>query len=152
VVVRPLNPGLVTSRATVASGGSDPVPANDTATETTTVDPGTADLAVSEVGPLVASVGSLLTYTIAVANQSASGATLVEVNDPAPTGLVFVSNAGDCATAFPCRFAWIPAGATRTFDASFQVPSDYQGRTPSSTRWWWPQRQPIPTARTTPRR
>ena len=47
------------------------------------------------------------------------------VGDATPTGLTFVSNAGDCTTAFPCDLGTVPAGATRTITATFAVPSGY---------------------------
>ena len=47
-----------------------------------------------------------------------------------PTGLVFVSNTGDCTTAFPCALGVVPAGATRTITATFTVPPGYSGPSP----------------------
>ena len=52
------------------------------------------------------------------------------VSDATPTGLVFVSNAGDCTTAFPCALGVVPAGATRTITATFTVPITYPGLGP----------------------
>ena len=49
------------------------------------------------------------------------------MSDATPTGLVFVSNTGDCTTAFPCTLGVLPAGATRTITATFTVPPDYSG-------------------------
>ena len=47
------------------------------------------------------------------------------VADPTPPGLTFVSNAGDCTTAFPCALGTLPAGATRTITATFAIPPGY---------------------------
>ena len=52
------------------------------------------------------------------------------VSDATPTGLVFVSNTGDCTTAFPCALGVVPAGATRTITATFTVPITYPGLGP----------------------
>ena len=52
------------------------------------------------------------------------------VSDATPTGLVFVSNTGDCTTAFPCTLGVLPAGATRTITATFTVPPGYSGPSP----------------------
>ena len=52
------------------------------------------------------------------------------VADPTPAGLTFVSNAGDCTTAFPCAMGVVPAGATRTITATFSVPLGYTGASP----------------------
>ena len=45
-------------------------------------------------------------------------------------GLTFVSNAGDCTTAFPCALGTVPAGATRTITTTFSVPVGYAGPSP----------------------
>ena len=52
------------------------------------------------------------------------------VSDATPPGLLFVSNAGDCTTAFPCALGVVPAGATRTITATFTVPITYPGQGP----------------------
>ena len=52
------------------------------------------------------------------------------MRDPTPAGLTWVSNAGDCTTAFPCALGVVPAGATRTITATFSVPLDYSGTSP----------------------
>ena len=43
------------------------------------------------------------------------------VDDPAPPGLTFVSNTGDCTTAFPCSLGTLASGQTRTITAIFSV-------------------------------
>ena len=45
-------------------------------------------------------------------------------------GMTWVSNTGDCTTAFPCTLGVVPAGATRTITATFSVPLDYSGASP----------------------
>ena len=52
------------------------------------------------------------------------------VSDATPAGLVFVSNTGDCTTAFPCTLGVLPASTTRTITATFTVPPDYSGPSP----------------------
>ena len=56
------------------------------------------------------------------------------VSDATPTGLVFVSNTGDCTTAFPCALGVVPAGATRTITATFTVPIDVSRPGPDRER------------------
>ena len=68
-----------------------------------------------------------LIYTITVTNSGPSDAAGVVVSDATPAGLVFVSNTGDCTTAFPCALGVVPAGATRTITATFSVPITYPG-------------------------
>jgi uncharacterized repeat protein (TIGR01451 family) len=74
--------------------------------------------------------GNTASYTIVVTNTGPSDAANVVVNDPTPTGLTFVSNAGACTSAFPCNLGIVPAGATRTITTTFRVPSDYSGTAP----------------------
>ena len=66
-----------------------------------------------------------MVYTITVTNAGPSDATGVTLTDPTPPGLTFVSNAGDCTTAFPCTLGTLPPAATRTITATFAVPSGY---------------------------
>src|SRR5262249_13512893 len=40
-------------------------------------------------------------------------------------GLTFVSNTGDCTTAFPCALGSLAPGATRTITSTFTVPLGY---------------------------
>ena len=89
-----------------------------------------ADLGVTKTGPASIIAGNTLIYTIAVTNTGPSDATGVVVSDATTTGLVFVSNAGDCTTAFPCALGVVPAGATRTITATFSVPITYPGLGP----------------------
>jgi uncharacterized repeat protein (TIGR01451 family) len=46
--------------------------------------------------------GTNAVYTITVTNAGPSSADGVVVADAMPAGLLFVSNTGDCVTAFPC--------------------------------------------------
>src|SRR5262249_28467895 len=54
-----------------------------------------------------------------------SVATGVTLSDPTPPGLIFVSNGGDCTTAFPCALGNLARGATRTITTTLSVPSGY---------------------------
>ena len=89
-----------------------------------------ADLGITKTGPATVVAGNLLVYTITVTNSGPSDAAGVVVSDATPTGLVFVSNAGDCTTAFPCALGVVPAGATRTITTTFSVPITYPGLGP----------------------
>ena len=82
-----------------------------------------ADLAITKTGPASVVAGTNVVYTITVTNAGPSNAEGVVVTDVTPTGLTFVSNTGDCATAFPCALGTVPAGAPpRTITATFAVP------------------------------
>ena len=89
-----------------------------------------ADVAIAKTGPATIVAGNPLVYTITVTNTGPSDAAGVVVSDPTPVGLVFVSNTGDCTTAFPCALGVVPAGATRTLTATFDVPVTYAGLGP----------------------
>ena len=84
-----------------------------------------AALQITKAGPANAVAGTNIVYTITVTNAGPSDATGVTLTDPTPPGLTFVSNAGDCTTAFPCNLGTLPPGATRTITATFAIPSGY---------------------------
>src|SRR5262249_17603937 len=84
-----------------------------------------ADLSVTKDGPNRAVAGSNLVFTVTVRNQGPSVATGVTLSDPTPPGLIFVSNSGDCTTAFPCALGNLAPGATRTITTTLSVPSGY---------------------------
>ena len=112
------NPFVVT--ATAGSASSDPNPANNSSSVATAVTV-SADVSITKSGPTSALPGSAVTYMMTVTNAGPSDAASVTVSDPTPAGLTFMSNAGDCTTAFPCSLGTIPAGATRTITATFNV-------------------------------
>ena len=85
---------------------------------------------ITKTGPASIVAGNPLVYTITVTNTGPSDAAGVVVSDATPTGLTFVSNTGDCTTAFPCALGVVPAGATRTITATFTVPITYPGLGP----------------------
>jgi uncharacterized repeat protein (TIGR01451 family) len=92
-----------------------------------------SDAAMTMSGPATVAVGKNAVYTIMVTNNGPGSALSVQVLDPTPSGLVFVSNyTGACATAFPCSLGTIPSGQTRTITATFMVPVLYAGSNPIS--------------------
>ena len=102
---------------------------NNTATSSVSLTP-SADLQITKAGPATAVPGTTVVYTITVTNAGPSVATAVTLSDPTPTGLTFVSNAGDCTTAFPCALGTVPPGVTRTIAATFAIPSGYTTPSP----------------------
>jgi uncharacterized repeat protein (TIGR01451 family) len=124
--INPAATGSLTNTATVTAPGglTDPNPANNSATDTDTLTAG-ADLSITKTGPAFGLRGANLAYTITVTNAGPTDATGVQVADPPPPGLSFVSNAGDCTGPFPCSLGTLPAGQSRTITATFAVPSGY---------------------------
>jgi len=88
-------PGSVNETATATTSSGDSNTANNSATASTTIDPAgsaAADLAVTKTAAASGTVGSDLTYTITVTNDSATNtATASTLTDALPLGLTFVS-------------------------------------------------------------
>jgi len=118
--------GTVTNTASVSppAGVSDPTPSNNTVTDTDSVVV-QADVSVTKTGPGVLTPPTGVTWRITVTNNGPSDATGVQVADATPSGLTFVSNAGACTSAFPCNLGAIPAGQSRTIDATYSVPAGF---------------------------
>ncbi|MBE7551152.1 MAG: DUF11 domain-containing protein [Anaerolineales bacterium] len=116
IVVTPTAAGLITNTATITSDVPDPIPANNAASITTTVDP-VADLSVAKMDstdPVTA--GTSLTYTLIVTNNGPSPATGVGVTDPLPAGVTFVSASPGCSgsSTVTCSLGGIAGSATKT--------------------------------------
>lgn len=86
----------VTNTASVSAAEFDPNTANNSDTETTTVNPA-ADLAVTKSdNPDPVNVGDNLTYTVTVTNNGPNNATGVTVTDTLPAKVTFVSASAGC--------------------------------------------------------
>jgi uncharacterized repeat protein (TIGR01451 family) len=99
IVVTPTATGQLTNTATVSLTGVDPVPGNNSATETTTVN-ASADFVVTKAAsPNPAIQNRSLTYTIVVTNSGPSPASGITLSDPLPANLNFgsaVPSQGTC--------------------------------------------------------
>ncbi len=124
--------GDYANTATGTATEDDPDPSNNEDTETTNpVDQ--ADLSVSkDDGGASVIPGETVAYTIEVSNNGPSTATSVTLDDPTPTGLVFVSADGPCSGGFPCSLGDLADGASATVEVVFELPSDYSGPDPIS--------------------
>jgi uncharacterized repeat protein (TIGR01451 family) len=120
---------IVTTIA-VSAATPDPNPATGVATARTAVGTASADLQVMKLGPAITFRGADVVYSITVTNAGPSEAPAVEVSDAASPGLVFVSNKGDCQTAFPCSVGAVPPGTSRVITSTFRVPLGYTGPDP----------------------
>jgi uncharacterized repeat protein (TIGR01451 family) len=130
----PAATGTLVNAASVSlpNGFTDPVPGDNTAVDTDTLvtDPTQVDLAVTKAGPPFAVRGANIVYTLAVTNNGPASATGVQVDDPSPSGLTFVSNTGDCSSPFPCGLGTMTPGQTLTITSTFSVPVDYPAPAP----------------------
>jgi len=118
IKVTPTTTGSITNQASVSSAVSDPVPANNTASAATTVDP-VADLSITKSdSPDPVSSGQELTYTIAVNNAGPSSAAGAVVTDTLPSGVTFTSatpTQGSCsqsAGTVTCPLGTIASGGS----------------------------------------
>jgi uncharacterized repeat protein (TIGR01451 family) len=118
-------PNPITNTAAVSTTIDDTDPTDNQATAATPIATASTDLGITKVGPAGMTPGTNITYVIAVTNDGPSDASGVVVDDRTPPGLTFVSNTGDCQTAFPCTLGAMPSGSTRTIAATFAVPVDY---------------------------
>jgi uncharacterized repeat protein (TIGR01451 family) len=114
--------GSITNTASVSSSTNDGNGTNDASTVVTPqATSGSVDLLIVKSGFPTAEPSSLVTFQIAINNNSAVPATGVTVNDATPSGLTFVSNAGDCTTPFPCAIASIAPNQTKYIQATYFV-------------------------------
>jgi uncharacterized repeat protein (TIGR01451 family) len=114
VHVNPAPGGTVTNTAIVSSSTSDTNAANNSVTETTSID-GQADLSITKSDtPNSVEPGANLTYTIVLTNNGGSDAQSVALTDAIPAGTTFVS-----LTA-PAGFTTTtpPVGGTGTITAT----------------------------------
>ncbi len=120
IVVRPQSAGQVTNTAFVNAAETDPDTGDNSATQTTTVQPA-ADLTLTTSdSPDPVSVGADLNYTLSVGNAGPSQATSVTLTDQLPAGTTFVSatpSQGNCSEAtgtVTCELGAQAASATST--------------------------------------
>lgn len=88
-----------------------------------------ADLAIVASGPSSFHTGSNVSYSVTVTNNGPSTAPDVQVFGTPPPGTTFASNTGDC-TDFPCSLGSVAAGVSKTFTATYSVPSSYSAKDP----------------------
>jgi uncharacterized repeat protein (TIGR01451 family) len=91
---------------------------------------GGADLAVTLTPPADILPGLERNYTVTVINNGPEAASNVQLASAIPAGLTFRSNSGDCTGAYPCAFASIPSGATRTVTTKTCVLRSFAGPGP----------------------
>ena len=123
------SPNPVVNTATVTTTTVDVDPSNNTSAASTPLVIN-GDVGLTKTGPATVIAGQVVSYTMVVTNHGPSDATGVSVADPTPAGLVFVSNAGDCTSAFPCALGTLVPAASRTITATYRVPPGYTAPDP----------------------
>jgi uncharacterized repeat protein (TIGR01451 family) len=124
--VAPAASGSITNTAAVTTTSTDPTPGNNSASATFTVTP-SSDVSISKTGPVSASPGQTVVYSITVTNNGPDPATGVIVSDPTPAQLAFVSNGGACGTAYPCTLGSMSSGSSLTILSTFTVSTTATG-------------------------
>jgi uncharacterized repeat protein (TIGR01451 family) len=123
----PVTPGGITNSATVSAVTSDPTPANNTASASTTV-LAQADLQIVKNGPAGVTAGQNVVYTVVVTNNGPSSAVGVTVADPTPANLTFVSNSGTaCTTPYPCNLGTLTSGQSATITSTYSTSPSFSG-------------------------
>ncbi len=114
----------IANTAEISSSTNDPDNENDVANAETPVKPA-ADLQIAKVADGAVVPGAVAVFTITVRNAGPSDAQNLLINDTAPVGLVFDSNSGACADAYPCSVATLAAGGAITIVSRYNAPSGY---------------------------
>jgi uncharacterized repeat protein (TIGR01451 family) len=97
--ISPAAIGTLVNTATISSATADPVPANNSATDTDTY-AASADLSLTKTLTTAGTihVGDNVVFALTVTNNGPGNATGVTVTDTLPAGLTYVSN--DCGATF----------------------------------------------------
>ncbi len=139
--------GSYTNTAAVSGSESDPVPANDSASEDTTVVE-EADLAVVKTdSPDPVHAGEQLTWTVEVSNNGPSDATGVAVIDVLPAGVSFVSADPGCTESsgtVTCTAATLTDGDSVTFHIVVTVDPGATGTLGNTATVTADQTDPVP--------
>ena len=132
VVTVPTSIGTITNTASVEADQDDLNPDDNTSSEDTeVVEPGTADLEVTQSDSSdPAGFGSELTYVVVVSNAGPATATDVSLTDTLPTGVPLVSatpSQGDCETSagtVTCDLGSIARSEQAFLDVVVTAPSE----------------------------
>jgi uncharacterized repeat protein (TIGR01451 family) len=122
----PNQAGVMGMNANITSSTADLNAGNNSSSGTVTVT-AVADVSVTKTlsPPLVA--GQNAVYTVMVTNSGPSDAANVQVTDPTPPGLTFVSNSGACSTPYPCNLGTLTSGSSVTITTTYSVPASATG-------------------------
>ncbi|MGN6520930.1 MAG: DUF7507 domain-containing protein [Dokdonella sp.] len=121
--VAPTGPVTLSNTATVdaPAGVNDPDTSDNASTVGTNVSSASANLAIVKTGPANALEGGSVTYALDVTNNGPDVATAVQIADPTPAGLTFVSASMPCAGGFPCALGDLAPGASTIVTVTYTV-------------------------------
>jgi uncharacterized repeat protein (TIGR01451 family) len=109
---------VVTVSATVTQTTVDPGLGDETASSSTGIGGGSADLAVTKTGPATVSPGAPVTYTVTVTNNGPSSAAGVVLTDTPGSGLLGASAPGCVGSPLSCTIGALAVGASASFTVS----------------------------------
>ena len=138
VAVSPTSTGTVDNSAVVTSSTADPIPANNTATVSSGLNPGTTDLSITKTAnPGPTGAFSPVTYTIVVTNNGPATAFGTTVTDVLPPGTTFqsaTSTQGTCTgtATVVCTIGTLAPSASATITLTILLPGT-PGTTVSNT-------------------
>jgi uncharacterized repeat protein (TIGR01451 family) len=124
--------GPAIDSASVSASTSDPIPGNNTASQTVTITP-KADLSITKNTSSGGIAGQSMVYTVVVTNNGPSSAAAVSVADTTPAGLTFVSNSGGCTSAYPCALGTLTNGQSVTITSTYSIAPSAAGSTITNT-------------------
>ncbi len=113
VMVTTTQGGLITNTVDVSSDTADPVVADNSTFEETTVTP-VADLMVEKSGPATETIGNDITYQVTVTNNGPDEAENVVLVDTLPAEVSYVSNDASCLDIANCDLGNIANGGSVT--------------------------------------
>jgi uncharacterized repeat protein (TIGR01451 family) len=133
------NGTTVMNTANVTSTTADTNPNNNSSSASTLVS-ANADLSVTKSGPATTPSNTNVTYTVVAANAGPSNAAGVTLTETVPAGMTFVSANQTTGPAFSCSgtgpvvctIASFNAGASATFQFTFNVPLSTPAATSTS--------------------
>ncbi len=123
-------PDPIANSATVTSTTIDPTGPNSITATVPLIT--AADLVIDKLGSTQLVAGQPTLFTITVRNDGPSVARDVTISDPTPADLIFASNSGDCATAYPCVLGDLAVGQAITITSLYTVPASYEAPDPIS--------------------
>jgi uncharacterized repeat protein (TIGR01451 family) len=124
--------GPAIDSASVSASTSDPIPGNNSSSQTVTITP-KADLSITKNTSSAGVAGQSMVYTVVITNNGPSSAAAVSVADTTPAGLTFVSNSVGCTSAYPCALGTLTNGQSVTITSTYSIAPSSAGSVITNT-------------------